>query len=137
MDGELKRFAILCLLIVVVALGLLIPFAKWGIPKRPGNVPSTAKFANGGKDASYWIDCWAVSGGNRYACTLYQLKGGDTVLKGVFQQTAITQQKRVFYDGSAIHWKHGEVLRPVQLECAAGGRMPAVPDCKTRGARAN
>jgi len=134
---ELQRFAILSVVILVVALGLLLPFAKWGVPRRPSNVPSTAAFGNDGKNGSYWVDCWNLAGGSRFACTLYQPKGGDTVLKGVFQQTTITQKHKVFYDGSAIHWKHGELLRPIRLECVAGGQPPLVPDCRTAGARAN
>ena len=116
--------------VLVIALGLLLPFAKWGLPKRPSNVPSTATFANDGKGSAYWIDCWNVSGASFYSCTLYQPKG-ETFLKGIFQQTTITQQRKVFYDGSAIHWKHGQLLRPLKLDCVAGGRPPLVADCKT------
>ena len=137
MGDELKRFAVLCGLVLVISLGLLLPFAKWGTPKRPSNVPSTAAFAGGGKDGSYWIDCWNSAGANRYACTMYQAKGGETFLKGVFQQTSLTQQKKIFYDGSAIHWRHGQLLRPVQLDCVAGGRPPLVADCKNTSNRSN
>jgi len=122
--------------VLVIALGLLLPFVKWGLPKRPSNVPSTAAFANGGKDSAYWIDCWNVSGANFYSCTLYQPKGGEIFLKGIFQQTTITQQRKLFYDGSAIHWKHGQLLRPLKLDCIAGGR-PLVPDCQAPTPRTN
>jgi hypothetical protein len=134
---ELKRSAILSVVILVIALGLLLPFAKWGAPRRPNNVPSTATFANGGKDPSYWIDCWSIAGVNQYSCTLYQPKNGETVLKGIFHQTAITQQRKLFYDGSAIHWKHGQLLRPLQLECVAGGQPPLVADCRASATRSN
>jgi hypothetical protein len=132
---ELKRLTIISVVILVIALGLLLPFAKWGVPRRPNNVPATATFANGGNDGSYWIDCLNLAGANRYACTLYQAKSGEPALKGVFQQTAITQQRKVFYDGAAIHWKHGQLLRPVQLECVAGGRPPLVADCRRSAAQ--
>jgi hypothetical protein len=131
-DDQLKRFAIICGLVLVVSLCLLLP-AKWATPTRPANVPSTAMFASNGKDRAYWIDCWNLAGGNRYSCTLYQAKGGETVLKGVFQQTSFTQQKRIFYDGSAIHWRQGQLLSPVRLECVAGGKPPLVRDCQTAG----
>jgi hypothetical protein len=134
---QLKRLAILCGLVLVIALGLLLPFAKWGFPSRPGDVPSTAAFGNGGKNRSYWIDCRDLGATNRYSCTLYQAKGGETVLRGVFQQTFITQERRIFYDGSAIHWRHGQLLRPIALECVAGGQPPLVADCKGASTRAN
>jgi hypothetical protein len=134
---ELKRFAIICGLVLVAALALLLPFAKWGVPKRPPNVPSTAAFANGGVAGSYWIDCWNFAGANRYSCTLYRAKGGETFLKGIFQEMSITEQRRIFYDGLIIHWRHGQLLRPLQLECVAGGRSPTVADCKTITTRSN
>jgi hypothetical protein len=117
-------------LMLVAALAILLPFAKWGIPRRPANVPSTAAFGNGGKYGSYWIDCASFAGANRHICTLYQAKSGEMVLKGAFQQASFTAQRRIFYDGSAIHWRHGQLLWPVQLECVAGGRPPLVADCK-------
>jgi hypothetical protein len=134
---ELKRFAIICGLVLVVALALLLPFAKWGIPRRPANVPSTAAFANGRAGGSYWIDCRDFAGADRYSCTLYRAKGGETFLKGIFQQTSITEQRRIFYDGSVIYWRHGQLLRPLQLECVAGGRPPSVADCQTITTRSN
>jgi hypothetical protein len=136
-DDPLKRFAILCGLVLAVALGLLLPFAKWGLPTRPGNVPQTAAFAKGGKDRSYWIDCRNLAATNRYSCTVYQAKGGDTVLRGIFQPGFVTQERRIFYDGSLIHWRHGQLLRPITLECVAGGQPPLVADCKGASTRAN
>lgn len=115
-------------MILVTAMGLLLPFAKWGIPRRPSNVPATAAFANGGKGSIYWIDCRNLAASPGYSCSVYQAKSGEILLKGVFQQSALAQQRRVFYDGSAIHWKHGQVLRPVKLECVAGGKPPSMPD---------
>jgi hypothetical protein len=111
-------------------LVLLLPFAKWRVPQRPSKVPGTAAFANGKGAGAYWIDCWNIVGDSRFSCTVYRLKSGDTFLKGVFQQIATDRQQRVFYDGGAIHWKHGELLRPFELECVAGGRPPRVPDCR-------
>jgi len=134
---ELKRCAIICVLVLAVAMALLLPFAKWGVPKRPANVPSTAAFANGRGAGSYWIDCWNFDGANRYSCTLYRAKGGETFLKGIFQEASITEQRRIFYDGSIIHWRHGQLLRPLQLECLAGGRPSSVADCKTVTTRSN
>lgn len=129
---EIKRIIIVMVLIVVVSLGLLLPLAKWGGPKRPKNVSNTAAFANGGDQPSYWIDCWDIAGGNYAQCSVYQ-PTGVLVLRGVFQQTAITRQRHVSYDGSAIHWKRGQTLRPVRLDCILGGKPPLVPDCNTPG----
>ena len=71
------------------------------------------------------------------AVDLYQPKGGEVFLKGIFQQTTITQQRKLFYDGSAIHWKHGQLLRPLKLDCIAGGRPPLVADCQASPSRSN
>lgn len=152
MDDALKRLAVISGLMLVIALALLLPFVKWGTPKRPTNVPATAAFANGGKGSIYWIDCWSLAGAiNRYSCTVYQTNSGEIVLKGIFQQTSITKPQPIFYDGSAIHWRHGQLLRPVQLQCVSlpqhantpragdpsGGRPPLVADCKTANTRVN
>jgi hypothetical protein len=118
-------------MVLAAAVGLLLPLLKWGAPRRPANVPSTAIFANGGKNSVYWIDCGTSPGVGRFYCAVYMPHDGQMVLRGSFQQTLITGSRRISYDGSTIHWKHGALLRPLWLECVLGGRPPEVADCNT------
>jgi hypothetical protein len=128
---ELKRLFIITVMVLAVALGLLLPLVKWGVPRRPASVPSTANLANGGKNSVYWIDCGISPGVGRFYCTVYMPHDGEMVLRGSFQQTLITGSQRISYDGSVIQWKHGALLRPLRLDCILGGRPPEVADCKS------
>jgi hypothetical protein len=131
---ELKRLVAISVAILTVGAGLLIlPLSKMRIPPRPGNVPSTSLYASG-EGVNQWIDCPNFRTITLYYCTVYSRDGTDKLVQGVFQEAGVSTQRRMSYDGTSIHWKHGVVLNPLHLDCILGGRRPAVADCRT-GAR--
>lgn len=129
MGDEFKRlFVIAGAILIGGASLLLLPLMKLRIAPRPAAVPSTALYA-AGRGQNYWIDCPNVASPTRYYCTVYSRDGSAKVLRGVFQETAGVGPLRIAYYGSVIYWKRGTILRPVHLDCVAGGRPPDVPDC--------
>jgi hypothetical protein len=133
-SNELKRLVAISVAMLTVGAGLLIlPLSKMRIPSRPGNVPPTSLYASG-EGVNQWIDCPNFTSMNRYYCTVYSHDGKDKLVQGVFQEAGVSAQRRMSYDGTSIHWKHGVVLNPLHLDCILGGKPPEVADCRT-GAR--
>lgn len=129
MGDELKRLAVIAAAILIIGSGMLfLPLMKLRVPERPATVPSTALYARG-RGASYWINCPNTDSPARYYCTVYSSDGASKLVQGVFQESGATTSRRIAYDGSSIDWKRA-VLRPLHLDCVAGGRPPGVADCR-------
>jgi hypothetical protein len=126
---EFKRLAVIAAAILITGAGvLLLPFMKLRVRERPATVPPTALYARG-PGASYWINCPNINSPTRYYCTVYSSDGVSKLAQGIFQESGATTSRRIAYDGSSIEWKN-VVLRPLHLDCVAGGRPPDVADCR-------
>ena len=127
MGEEFKRLLVITSVLLLGGTGfLLFPLLKFAA--RPASVPSTALRA-AGLSQNYWIDCPNVAAPTRYHCTIYSKDGASMILQGTFQESGGIASRGVAYYGSAIYWRHGLVLRPLHLDCVAGGRPPDVPGC--------
>jgi hypothetical protein len=125
---ELKRFLLMTILVLMLALGFLIPLSRWKVMPHPSSVPATAILADALDGSKLWIDCPTFSGPN-FHCSIYR-PNGDLLLAGAFLHAGFVPERRVHFDGSNIYWRFGAVLRPQRLDCVRGGRFPSVPDCK-------
>jgi hypothetical protein len=127
-SDELKRFVLMAILFLMLALGFLIPLSRWKVTPHPSGVPTTGVLADAPDGSKLWIDCPTLSG-SQFHCSIYQ-PNGDLLLAGVFQHAGFAPERRVHFDGSNIYWRFGAVLRPLRLDCVRGGRSPSVPDCE-------
>ena len=128
MGDELKRFVLIAVVVVLLALALLLPLRRMQLTQPPSRLPQSAVLSSGPDGSKLWIDCPALSA-RQFQCSIYS-PDGETLLEGAFQESGFTQQRRVHYDGANIYWRFGVLLRPLRLDCIRGGRLPYVPDCK-------
>ena len=128
MGDELKRFVLIAVVMVVLALGLLLPLSRVRLAQRPSGAPETAVLASAIDGSKLWIDCSLLSA-RQFHCSIYQ-PDGALLSAGTFQEAGFTGDHLVHYDGTNIYWKFGAFLRPLRLDCIRGGRPPFVPDCK-------